>query len=432
MQRADLITRSAFPSQRWLDCLTLVFGLLALGLKTSSGQEATRLSMAGAAAAEAQHQAATTIGYYNLRLGDLSLRFSSGAGVQYNDNIHLASSHPEGDVILTPNLNMEIHFPVTQNNSLNLSIGAGYSVYVSHSDMNQFFITPGSGLFYNIFIGDFVINLHERVSVTENGYQNPTANGGGNNASLNNTVGVSVTWDLNQVVLTAGYDHGNYISLGSGLTAPDSASDNLSLSAGVHVRPELTVGVEAGGSSVTYSQSGGTSTSYPDTRQWSVGGFGQWQVSQYISTELHAGYSELLPGNNTSTNLSNDTSGGVYFGFSLSHRVNEWLNYSFSADRSQDLQNYGQPYTTDTVRLSPNWNFIRDYTFSTPFWWTHGTQYYFQANTYDQYGGGLNVGRQITQKLSSAFSYLYIQETSDQAGLNYTVNIISLNFTYQF
>jgi hypothetical protein len=385
--------------------------------------------MAGAAAAESQHQAAATIGYYNLRMGDLALRFSSGAGVQYNDNIHLSSTHPEGDVILTPNLNMSIHLPVTQNNSLDLSIGAGYSAYVNNSDMNQFFISPGSGLFYNIYIGDFVINLHERVSVTQNGYQNPTANGGGNNASLNNTVGLAATWDLNQVVLTAGYDHGNYISLGTGLTAPDSSSDNLSLSAGVHVRPELTVGVEAGGSSVTYSQSGGSSN--PDTKQWSVGAFGRWQVSQYISTELHAGYSELIP-ESTSTNFNTAASGGLYFGFSWSHRVNQWLDYTFSADRSQDLQNYGQPYTTDSVRWSPNWKFIEDYTFSTPFWWTHGTQFYEQANTYDQYGGGLNVGRQITEKLSSSFSYQYIQESSDQAALNYTVNIISLNFAYRF
>jgi len=430
-QRADSIPRSVSPSRyRMVYRLLILCGLLAFGLEPSHGQEATRLSLAGAAAAEANHQAAATIGYYNLRLGDLALRFTSGTGVAYNDNIHLSSSHPEGDVILTPNLNMAIHLPVTQNNSLDLTVGAGYSIYTTHSDMNQFFINPGSGLFYNIYVGDFVINLHERVSITENGYQNPTVNGGGNNASLNNTVGVGVTWDLNQVVLSAGYDHGNYMSLGSGLRAPDSATDNLFLSAGVHVRPELTVGVEAGGSSVTYSQSGGTA--YPDTKQWSVGGFGRWQVSQYINTELHAGYTELLPGNTTSTNLSTAPSGGLYFGFSLSHRVNEWLDYTFSADRSQDLQNYGQPYTTDTVRLTPNWKFIHDYTFSTPFWWTHGTQFYFQANTYDQYGGGLNVGRQITEKLSSSLSYQYIQETSDQAGLNYTVNIISLNFAYRF
>lgn len=442
-QVAEVIARPAFPCHRWLWLRLLALGLLTFAPGKLCGQEATRLSMAGADAAEAQHQAASTIGYYNLRLGDLALRFTAGTGVEYNDNIHLSSTHREGDEIFTPSLDMDIHLPVTEKNSLDVSIGAGYSAYLNNPDMNQFFITPGSGLFYNLYVGDFVINLHERISVTENGYQNPAVNDGGNNAMLQNTVGTSVTWDLNQVVLTAGYDHGNSMSIGTSQGIPDSATDNVFVNAGVHVRPELTVGVEAGGSAVTYSQPGKGVTPTPDTKQWSVGGFTKVQISQYMNVELHAGYSELLPGNtatilnntnniNTTNTLNTGSSGGLYFGLSLTHRVNQWLDYSLSADRSQDLQTSGQPYTTETVRFTPNWKFFEKYSLSTPFWWTQGTQYYGQATTYDQYGGGLNVGRQITEKLSSSLTYQYVQETSALASLNYTVNTISLNFDYRF
>jgi hypothetical protein len=45
---------------------------------------------------------------------------------------------------------------------------------------------------------------------------------------------------------------------------------------------------------------------------------------------------------------------------------------------------------------------------------------------------GLNVSRSLTQKLSVTFSYQYIRQNSAQAGLNYTDNIVGLNFTYQF
>jgi outer membrane protein assembly factor BamA len=126
----------------------------------------------------------------------------------------------------------------------------------------------------------------------------------------------------------------------------------------------------------------------------------------------------------------------MYFGTSLSHRVNRWLDYTLSADRSQNLQSYGQPYTTYNVRWSPSWNVIRKISLSTPVWWQHGKQYYYATgagdSAYDQYGVGLNLGRQLTQKLSSALAYQYVQETSDSGGQNYTVNTISLNFTYQF
>ncbi|HXI70590.1 MAG TPA: hypothetical protein VNN22_09585 [Verrucomicrobiae bacterium] len=401
--------------------------------KTVCGQEALRQSLAGESAARAQKDAAASTGYYNLLLGDTSLRFASGLGAQYNDNIHLQDQGAQGDLIFTPNLNTQLHRPLTENNSLDFSMGAGYSTYLTHSDLDQFFVTPGSGIFFNLFIGDFAINLHDRVTITENGYQNPTANGNGNNATLNNAAGTSVTWDLNQVVLTAGYDHVNYASLGaSSQSAPDSASDNLSLNAGVHVRPEIIVGVAGGVSQIDYDQSG--STTSPNSKQWSVGGFSRLQISEYLNAQLDAGYNELLP-DNTSTNLNTTDLSGLYFDLGISHRVNRFLTYSLSAGRSQDLQSYGQPFTTLFVRWTPNWNFIKGYTFSTPVWWLQGTQNYTQANTsntYDQYGCGLNLGRQLTQKLSSTFSYQFIQETSDQANLNYVVNLISLNFTYQF
>ena len=412
--------------------LTLALGLFASVPKEACGQEALRQSLAGQEVAKAQKDATATTGYYNLLLGRTSLRFSSGLGMQYNDNVRLQHNDPEGDIIFIPSLNTQSHTPLTENNSLDISLGAGYSAYVINPDLNQFNIAPGSGIIFNIFIGDFTINLHDRISIIENGYQNASANGNGDNSSLVNAAGTSATWDLNQVILTAGYDHVNYISLGSSQSQPNGQSDNVFMNTGVRLRPEITVGVTAGGSHVTYDQS--NSSASPDATQWSVGGFSRLQISEYLSAQLDAGYTDLRP-EGTSTNLSTSDNTGMYFDLSLQHRVNRFLTYSLSAGRSQDLQAQGQPYTTYFVRLMPGWNLIKNYSISTPFWWEQGTQIYNQAhtsNTYDQYGGGLNVGRQLTQKLSGMVSYQFIKETANQPDLNYTVNIISLNFSYQF
>jgi hypothetical protein len=408
---------------RWLALL------VTLVVSPAVAQEALRQSLAGQAAMQARSQAAQSIGYYNIRLGDLTTRFSAATGVQYNDNIHLAKNHREGDFIFTPSLNTQIHYPLTENNSLDLSINGGYSVYAKNSDMSQYFINPGSGLLYNFFIGDFVINLHERLTVTQNGYQNAAANGGGNNASLNNDVGATVTWDLNQVILTANYDHANYMALGSDVNYPDSASDNLSLSAGVRIRPELLAGLEAGGSAITYDQSG--NNSYPDSKQWSAGVFGQWQVSQLMSVSLHGGLTELIPDTSSNTNLNSSSQSGMYFALALSHEVNEQVGYTLSASRSQTLQSYGQPYTTYRVALTPNWRILNRISLGTPLWWERGEQFYYQANKYDQYGAGISLSRQITERLSGSFNYQYVQEDSDY-GSSYIVNTISLNFSYQF
>ena len=119
-------------------------------------------------------------------------------GLDYNDNVHLQSQNQEGDFIFRPNLNTQMHWPVTQKNSLDVSLGAGYSLYATHSELDQFYVNPGSGLSFNIYVGDCVINLHDRISITENTYQNPTAGGNGNYAQLENTAGASALLGLEQ------------------------------------------------------------------------------------------------------------------------------------------------------------------------------------------------------------------------------------------
>jgi hypothetical protein len=401
-------------------------------VETVRGQEALRISTAGDLAAAARQQTESSIGYYNLLLGPVALRFSSGLAVDYNDNIRLQAQNAQGDFIVRPNVNAQMNWPVTQINNLNLSLGAGYSDYLQHRDLNQFFVNPGSGISFDIYAGDFVINLHDRVSVTENAYQNQSANGNTTYASLQNAAGVNALWDLNKAVMTLGYDHGNYLALNSSQGQPDAASENFFINGGIRVMPEILAGLEAGGGLIHYSGSGAASSiTVPDAAQWNAGAFCTATISEYMDARLDAGYTMFLP-NTTSTNFSSAAASGFYLQFLLTHRVNRFFNYSLSAGRSIDLQYNGQPYDRYTVRWQPNWNFLRKYTISTPLWWERGTEVYVQTASYDQFGAGINIGRQITGKLSGGISYQFIKETSGQPGLNYTDNIVSLSFSYQF
>jgi hypothetical protein len=327
-----------------------------------------------------------------------------------------------------------MHWPVTQKNSLDVSLGAGYSLYATHSELNQFYLNPGTGLSFNIYAGDCAINLHDRISITENSYQNPTAGNNGNYAQLENAAGTSLVWDLNKVVTQLGYDHLNDVSLGSSQQVPDATSDNWFLNAGVRLHPEITAGVEGGVGLDSYGQSQ-SAPPQPDATQWNAGVFCKAQISEYISGRLDAGYTVYSPANTSAfTNLS--SSANMYFQLSISHQVNKFLNYSLSAGRSTESSLFGQPYDYYFVRLQPSWNIFKNYQLSTPLFWENGTQLYVQggalAENYNQYGAAINIGRAITQKLSSSLGWQFVRENSAQSSLNYTVNIVSLSFTYQF
>jgi hypothetical protein len=431
--------------QRLAGWFLTVAGLLALA-GISRGQEALRLSVAGDVAAATEQQNNTSLGYYNLLLGPTSWRFSSGLDLEYNSNVRLASNSggstnsSEGDIIIRPSVNVNMHWPVTLQNSLDVSIAGGYSEYLLNPDLSQFFINPGSGLSFDIYSGDFRINLHDQISISEEAYQNPGVSGENQNlVSLQNTAGIRTTWDLNKAIANVGFDHVNYVSLSQNSQnqgEPDGASENIFINGGIRVRPELLLGLEAGGSVITYSASSATNTlTTPNAVQWSVGTFGSAKISQYIDVRADVGYTVYTPGN-TATNLVTSETSGYYCSLSLSHRVNQFLTYTLTAGRSTDLAAYGQPQSYYFARFDPIWNLFQKYTLSTPLWWQQGTSVYGTTaggtSNYQQIGLGLTVSHAITKKLSGSISYRFVQETSDQSALDYTDHIVDLNFSYQF
>ena len=411
----------------------LILLFLLLGETGLRAQEALRISMAGDLAAAGRKQAASSVGYYNLLWGPLSLRGSASVSTEYTDNVG-NSSTAEGDVITRPAIDTELHWPVTERNSLDVSLGAGYSFYAQHSDLDQFFLTPNSGISFDVYVGDWVFNLHDRASLTQNAYENPTTTNGVNSTYLQNNAGVSGLWDLNKAVLSIGYDHANYMSLATTtFSQPDSASENFYLNAGVRPREEILVGVEGGFGLMNYDRSGvtnSTSAVAADAMQWNGGIFCTLQLSQHFSARVDAGYTVYTP-DKTGTNAASG-SAGSYFQLSLTHQVNEHVSYSLSAGHSLDYAYNGQPYDRYFVRLNPSWNFIYKWNFGTSFSWEQGTQVGVSALSYEQYTAGFSLGHQLTRKLSVEMHYQWVMETANQAPLNFTGNIVGLSLAYQF
>lgn len=396
------------------------------------GQEALRMSLAGDITQEQQHQAAAAIGYYNLMTGPATWRFSSGLVSEYDDNINLSQNNPQGDFIFRPDLQTGMNWPISQDNVLDLTLDAGYSVYAQHSRLDNLYVNAGD-LSFDISIGNLTINLHDQLSITEDTFQNPTTTTNstvnGNIVPLQNSAGATATWDLAKCVLQCDYDHVNYSALSSSLSYPSGTSDNLLLSAGARLRAKIVMGIEGGGSLINYSQSGSITT--PNATQWNAGAFCNAPISDYLSARLDMGYT-LYSNVSTSSALAQNDTSGLYFQFSVTHQVNQFINYTLQAGRSLDLAFYGLPYQYYYVQAQVNWNFFKNYELSTPFWWRQGNQIYQQSVDFDQYSGGVSLTRTITKKITGNISDQIVKEYSNQAGLNYLANIVSLSFSYQF
>jgi hypothetical protein len=219
-------------------------------------QDAIRPSLAGEAASEARQQDIERIPY-NLLVGPVRFRFSATVGVEYNDNINL-SQHDEkqDDIIFRPQVNFDAIWPITQLNTLRLDLGIGYSAYVMHpsNDTNAILISPGSQIAFDIFVGDFRINIHDRMSLQQDPISEPTISNTADYGRFENTAGVSVLWDLNKVQATLGYDHYNFISTTNQFDYLNHNSEILSGSLSFAVASNTNIGLEGTGVFTYYDQ----------------------------------------------------------------------------------------------------------------------------------------------------------------------------------
>jgi hypothetical protein len=413
---------------------TLLAVSLALCLAgVSRAQEALRMSLAGSEAAEARRKAASTLGYYNLRLGPTAWNFNAGLGLEANDNIQLESVAPRSDLIFRPEINTRMVWPLTDRNSLNLALGVGYSAYMRYSQYDRFFVTPGSEISFNLYVGDVWFNFHDRASILENSYQDPTVVGSANYYQLENALGVEGTWDLNRVVTRAGYDHVNYITIQGSQSSgapPDGYSEVFTASSGYRVRPGIVAGVEAGGSLIHYSSVSASQT-FTDATDWNLGGFCEAQLSQHMAARASVGYTEFVP-EPFGTNQNLQILGGIYAQLSLTHRLNRLLDYSISGGRTLSSTFYGGTVVLVDARMALNWNILRKITLSTAFEYEHGTQAYSTSEVFDRYGPSVSLARRITTKLSASLGYQYYWRGSNLPDRDYSNNILRLDLTYRF
>jgi hypothetical protein len=395
------------------------------------GQEAVRMSQAGDQAAEARSEAARRLGNENLRLGLNRWSFSAGTGVEVNDNLRLTSTDTQQDVILRPEVRARMRWPVSEMNSLNLALGAGYLFYLQHADYSRPFITPGTDVAFDLYVGDFRIDLHDRVSMSSANYEDPTLTGKGDYQALENALGVGAVWDLNKVVVKAGFDHLNYMSLGSAYRVPDRVTESFYTSVGYSIKPDMVVGLDLGGALVDYSPVAGSYAAAAGT-QWNAGPFFETRLSRHVRFRSKVGYT----GFNVDTSSApprSDSFTGPYFQMEVRHALNQYFDHGLSGGRSLYMAYSGNMVDTYYARWQANWKLIRETRISTSFSYEQGTVGFAGSETYDRYGPGVSLTRDfLKNKLSSSLGWRYYWRESDLPGRDYGVNIVSLNLMYNF
>jgi hypothetical protein len=421
-------------------------------------QEAIRPSLAGESAAEARRQSIDKIPY-NLQLGPIKLRFSATLGVEYNDNINLAedksaflpspggpvlvTTQQQDDFIIRPQFNINALWPITQLNTLKLDLGVGYAFYLNHSNYNTnaILVNPGSQLAFDIFVGDFRINLHDRFSLEQDPVAELALSNVADYGRFQNTAGIAVLWDLNQAVATLGYDHYTFISTTSAFDYLDRNAEMVTGSLAFTPNSVMSVGVEGSFVHTYYDQN-----ILNDSNTYSVGGFVETQITNYVKLRVAGGYQVI---NFDNTGLVNDAHDlhDYYANALLTHRVSAVLSQSLSVGHESQLGVNSNYIKLNYVRHTATWNIFFHTLLSTELFYEDaddsggsfvplpGVPFAFNpfvAEHVHRYGGALALGYQLTQHVTLGLRYQYTQKDSDQPLRDYRQNRIALDGTYSF
>jgi hypothetical protein len=201
---------------------------------------------------------------YNIHYGPVGIRVGASMGFGYTDNVFYSQTNRQDDYVFTPQVTFDSFMQVSELNSLRLSVGLGYEYYFRNSSLNGDapLVSPNTELAFNIFAGNFHIRLHENFTYQQSLFINTTPNGQNllfnfNNVSgtfsrWDNLVGFTADWDLDRVVVTAGYDHENFVSDTALFDYLTRESELFKASIGLLVGDHAKVGIEGQGAYHNY------------------------------------------------------------------------------------------------------------------------------------------------------------------------------------
>jgi hypothetical protein len=391
-------------------------------------QEAVRPSLAGEAAAESRRQNIDQIPY-NIKVGPVKFRFSMTLGVEYNDNVNLSENDAQDDVIIRPQFNVDALWPITQLNTLKLNLGIGYGIYINHPEYNTngLLVAPGSQLSFDIFVSDFRINFHDRFSLQQDPVSEVALSNVADYGRFENTVGVSVLWDLNQIVATVGYDHYNFVSTASEFDYLNRNAEQLMASVYYALNTTTGVGVETSAVFNYYDQD-----VLNDSITYNIGVFAETQITSYLRLRAAVGY-QIIQFDEGGTILDTSDADDFYGNLLLSHRINQNITETLALGHETQLGINSNYISLNYIRHTATWNIINRTLLSTELFYEDADDSggLFSEHIH-RYGGAFTVGYQFTQHLTLGVRYQYTQKDSDQPLRDYRQNRVSVDGTYSF
>jgi hypothetical protein len=411
--------------------------LLTAGLTSGSAQEALRASLTGQLALE-QKRRQIAAGWGDLRLGAWRFDLNASLALEANDNVRYEEIDPRSDLVVRPGFSVRALYPVTDKNLFTFSTGASYNAFLTHSDLNYLHVLPDSNLSFDVYVGNLLVNFHNRFHYTQELADQPDVRGRFNYGRLDNQVGVLGLWDMNKLVVSFNYDHQIYQVTEKRYDFTDRTAELFGARVAWLVTPLTPVGLEAGLGLTDYNNE---DPSRPirlnDLLHYSVGVFYEMPAGRFIQLRTGAGYVVYDPTTDVMPlGVGGERMDGWYADVSVRHQITRRIQYVLSGGHQVRSGWYAETLRSLYGQLTVQWNILRGYSLATSASYEtaqeEGGSWFFVPEEFDRYTLGVAIGKRLGQKLGASLGYSYLVRDSNIFGRSYTQNRLVLTGVYTF
>jgi len=298
------------------------------------------------------------------RLGQARVSMTAALGFGVNNNINSSPTNPLSDGIVQASYVLGFSWQATRRNQLNLNLGFSLQHYLKYSQYNNntLLIDPQTGLDYRIYFNDFVLTLYDYPSISNSGGSNdPAITNSVNFSQMNNSIGLSLIWNPNQLVIMGGLQRQDTLSLTSNaFDSQNSTGYSAFGTVSYNITPTTSTGLRLQTSTTTYSQQilndsvtsqAGLFLQTRPTNYTSVYFEGGLQSGTYSQTGRQTSTIVYQQTNGVNTNVAGTLGGGnyaqPYFNLQISNRFNRYLTQSIRFGRTasgSSVANYQEMY----------------------------------------------------------------------------------------
>ena len=372
----------------------------------------------------------------NVRVGSATVRVVAGLRTQYNDNINYSEFNRLSDFIISPNIEFNVLWPITEINTLSFDVGLSYDKYLDHpeADSNNVLVSPDSALNFRVGVGKHVtIDFFDRFSYQQTPLDNPTISNTLDYGRFKNDLGYLATWRVNKVIeLDHGYYWTKVLHTSEEFRYLDRDTHNLTHTLRVHINPAVQTGILSIISITDYDRD-----FQNDNALLQVGPFVRAKVGE--NTEIAGEVTYVMglfdeptrtPGN---SNFDSDDTQNVNFNGSITNRMNQFMSQRLKAGYETRLGTESNFYDIAHADYALQWQLLSPLTLDLRAFYEYGMESgsLFSEN-FHRYGGGVGLSYRTSKSTVTSLRYDYIEKDSDRRGNDYYQNRITLDFQYRF